>query len=234
MEVQVLPGTPLRKLFPTKPMKAFLIDMDGLLINSEDVANTTFKHVLSQYGATFTDQDHSDILGTTGPQWSRALTDRFNLPIAADELREQFYQEFRKKLDESIELMPGAQAFLDWIVENGYKKALVTSAGKRNADRNIELLGLNGYFDAIITSESIEHGKPAPDPYLKGAELLGVESSECIVLEDSNAGEESGKAAGCLVIAIPTVFADKTAYDKADYIEENLVTALKTIQNLLT
>jgi len=211
-------------------MIGFLIDMDGLLINSEEIANRTFKELVADLGGTFTDELHSQILGTTGAVWSTQIIEVCRLPISPQEFRDQFHKRYRVELDRSIELMPGAEELLDWIQVNRYKKALVTSSGAQTAQKNLRILGLEAYFDETVSAESIENGKPAPDPYIKGARLLGLQPEECIVLEDSNAGEESGKAAGCTVIAIPTRFANKSDYDKADYVEKTLIDALVRIK----
>lgn len=207
----------------TDPSKTgFLIDMDGLLINSETIAHNVFKELCKTYGGTFTHELHSRILGSEDSQWSTFIQKECNLSVTAEKLKTLFYQEFEKRLDADIALMPGAAELLAWIEDNNYSKCLVTSSNTSITNRNLQNLDLDNYFDQKVTAEISPKGKPEPDPYLYGASLIEKEPKDCIVIEDSYNGVMSGYRAGCTVIAVPTEFAEKSAYTKADYIFESL------------
>lgn len=206
--------------------------MDGLLINSETVAHKVFQEVCLAYGGTFTNQIHSNILGTESDYWSRYIVEQCGLLIDKEHFKQEFYIRFRNILNKEIDFMPGAKDLLSWVSSRGYKKCLVTSSNSENASINLELLGISSYFDIRVTAEVSPKGKPEPDPYLLGANLIQCMPSDCIVFEDSSSGTVSGKRANCTVIAVPTAFAERKGFDEADYVLESLEGVIEVLEGL--
>jgi len=106
---------------------------------------------------------------------------------------------------EGIIPLPGARELLRSIPENQW--ALVTSCARPLAEVRLKVAGLP-MPRYIVTCDDVRHGKPDPEPYIKGAALLGIPPGECVVFEDAPAGIRAGKAAGALVIALPTTAPD--------------------------
>jgi sugar-phosphatase len=102
---------------------------------------------------------------------------------------------------EGVIALPGARELLSSLPDNEW--ALVTSCSRPLAQVRLKVAGLPTPRN-IVTSDDVTNGKPDPEPYIKGAALLGVPASKCVVFEDAPAGIRAGKAAGALVIALPT------------------------------
>ena len=100
-------------------------------------------------------------------------------------------------------LKKGLLRLLDYLEGQGIKMAVATSTERKLADTMLERAGVKRYFDAFIFGDMVERSKPYPDIFLKAAKELGVPIQECLVLEDSIAGVEAGKAAGGYIIHIP-------------------------------
>ena len=105
----------------------------------------------------------------------------------------------------------GAIEFLKYLKENGYKTALATSNSRELVDVCFKANGLSDYIPVVVTANEVEHGKPAPDVYLKAASILNSIPKNCLVFEDVLAGINGGKAAGMSVCCID----DK--HSKEDY-----------------
>ena len=98
--------------------------------------------------------------------------------------------------------------------------AIATSAPRANVDFTIQYANLGGYFDTILDESFVNKGKPDPEIYLKTAQALGFDPTNCIVFEDSLSGIESGKAAGCKVVGITTTHTHEEL-SKTDFIMDN-------------
>jgi HAD superfamily hydrolase (TIGR01509 family) len=210
----------------------FLIDLDGLLINSELLSKIAFEKMCAQLGCIFSDSYHASIHGKRKSQWSQELIDSFSLPQKAEEIADLHSQLLFSEMDRAVRLMPGAKDLLQWISSSGYPRALVTSSERSYAAKYLTSLGINGFFDEIVSAEDVLNGKPNPEPYLLGARRIFRDPATCIVLEDSVNGVLSGKAAGAIVIAVPSTGSDQKEIKQADYVVSSLVEALNIIKEM--
>jgi HAD superfamily hydrolase (TIGR01509 family) len=210
----------------------FLIDMDGLLINSESLSKIAFEKMCSQFGCNFTQDYHSKIRGMKWQVWTRSFIDTFNLDLKPEIVMAKHTDLLLHELDQSVQLMPGALALLDWIESRTYPKALVTSSNSDYATRYLARLGILGRFNELITAEDVKSGKPDPEPYILGASKISRKPSDCFVFEDSVNGALSGKAAGSIVFGVPNNDSDRTDMTSADYLLVSLVDSIVILENL--
>jgi HAD superfamily hydrolase (TIGR01509 family) len=135
------------------------------------------------------------------------------------------YEIYRDLVRGQLSPFPGVKQFIARCLELGLKIALASSADRVKIDINLAEIGIPGStFHAIVNGLDIEHKKPAPDIFLKSAELLGVPPGDCLVVEDAVSGVEAGKAAGARVLALTTSFtADELS--GADWIAGSLAKA---------
>jgi beta-phosphoglucomutase len=124
--------------------------------------------------------------------------------------------------------------------EDGVKLALVTGSNEKSVMKVVEEAGLDKAFDAIVTSDDVERGKPYPDPYLKGMEMLGAEKAKSVVVENAPLGIKAAKAAGAgYVIAVTTTLPDEYLTEADDImpsfvdLEHCLARRLETEKRLL-
>ena len=182
---------------------AALFDMDGLLIDSERIYSQGFKAVMGGLGIYLSDDALHRAMGTP-----RRVTDQIfaegnpnydseKLHIALEGyLRDHGY-------DTAMPLKPYAGELLRHLNGWGVPCVLVTSTGRARAEAYMKNAGLLPLFRAVVTGDMGLTGKPAPDVYLKAADLLHVEISRCAVLEDSYNGLRAGRAAGAVTIMVP-------------------------------
>ena len=193
----------------TSSPAAILFDMDGTLIDSEGLWLKAEITVMSELGATWTDEDQAYCLG--GPlervvdymlQRSASLEPpSFVMDRLLDTMEEYFRQS-------PLSWRPGARGLLAEARHRGVPTALVSASWNRLIDavsaKIDDDLGMRA-FDVVVAGDDVANSKPHPEPYLTAAELLGVVPRECLALEDSPTGVESATAAGCRVIAIPHI-----------------------------
>ena len=170
-------------------IKAVLFDMDGVIFDTEKAYLDTWTKVFNKYGYEMKKEIYISVMGTGRKNVKKTFLDIFgeNIPI------EEMYIEKDKMLAEIIDkgmvaLKDGAEEILSYLKENGYKTALATSAKRIRAAKQVNMAGLDKYFDVIVTGDDITKGKPDPEIFLKAANKLGVLPEECIVVEDSPAG----------------------------------------------
>lgn len=185
------------------PPAAALFDNDGLTLDTEPAWTRAETVLFARYGQTFTMEHKRELLGTA-PVESAALLERM-LGRPGPELSDELYELAVEEVAKGAEPRPGAVALLAALTEAGIPIALVSNARRRFVDTGLRTAGLTGTFPVIVTADDVEHPKPAPDPYLQAAAILGVAATDCAVLEDSPTGLRAGRAAGALTIGIPAL-----------------------------
>lgn len=186
--------------------KAVLCDMDGTLLDSEKLWDIAMGDLAADLGIVMTHELRESTLGNS---MTNALTKVFDAAgIPADErdypgcgawLRERVSILFAA----GIPWMPGAQDLLDLIAAEGIPLALVTNTERVLTEQALDTIGRER-FAVTVCGDEVPMGKPAPDPYLQAAELLGLDAVDCLALEDSPTGTQAATAAGCAAIAVPS------------------------------
>lgn len=197
--------------------KGFLFDLDGTLVDSLPVVERSWCTWADRFGIP-----HDEVLNFIhGKQAITSL--RHFLPGRSEEdIQAEFrYLETVEAQDtDGITALPGAVALLTQLDNAGIPWAIVTSGSVPVAHARHRAGGLPE-AKIFVTAERVRHGKPAPDAYLLGAELLGLAPQECAVVEDAPAGLLSGLSAGCRTIAV-NVPADAPRLDEADFVLTSL------------
>jgi HAD superfamily hydrolase (TIGR01509 family) len=184
-------------------IRGFLFDLDGTLVDSERETGEAMARALQRgLGITIEQYDRDFIIGRSWiaiydslqsryPQltWNRAET------IARTAmLREEVFAEL------GVTVLPGAREALAWTKQ--YPRALVTGSSRTEALQVLPLIGAQAHFDTIVGAEDVPRSKPHPDGYQKAMAAIGLAPHECLVIEDSEAGIEAGRSAGCLVVGV--------------------------------
>ena len=187
-------------------LAAVLFDMDGLLVDSEPVWTVAEVELARDLGGEFTPELKAAIVGTrlqvavpTILRWYGAPCADADVARTSAWLLERMVSLFAAELP----VMPGALELLLACRSAGVPVALVSSSYRVLVDA--VLAGGVGPFDLTLSGDEVEHGKPHPEPWLTACARLGVAPSDCVVLEDSPSGVASGLAAGCAVVAVPSV-----------------------------
>ncbi|MGO1539384.1 MAG: HAD family hydrolase [Leucobacter sp.] len=183
-------------------LKAVLWDLDGTLIDSEPRWFRIQQDLMKEAGLTWTQEDATAQTGNTLHVVSSVMQDRgYNLPV--EEIGELMMEGVVALFGESVPWQPGSEELLRTAAGSGLKSALVTMSYRRIADPFLK--AVPDVFDAVVTGDTVDHGKPHPDPYLKAMEALGVRPEECIAFEDSVPGVASAVAAGVVTVGIERI-----------------------------
>lgn len=182
-------------------LSAVVFDCDGVLVDSEPIADEVWALVLAKRGYTTTAEDAVACLGTSEQTTYAYYAKRADvLPYeehmaAIDEIRIPVYAE-------RLEAFPDAFDTVQALAAQGIPMAVASSSRRADLDSKLALTGLDRYFDAFIGGDEVEHGKPAPDVYLEAARRLGVSPGDCIAIEDAEHGASAAVAAGMRAVMI--------------------------------
>jgi HAD superfamily hydrolase (TIGR01509 family) len=189
---------------PDEWLAAVAFDLDGLMFNTEDLYEQVGTEVLRRRGKEFTAELMHQMIGRPSPIALQFMIDFHRLEDTVEQITDESAEVFHGLLDEHLEPMPGLLALLDAMDEARLPRAIVTSSGRRFAERVLDIADLSGRFGFLITAEDIHRGKPDPEPYLLAAERFGIEPRQTLVLEDSAIGALSGVASGAYTVAVPS------------------------------
>lgn len=184
------------------PLQAVLFDMDGTLVDTERLWWEAVREVAAGLGRELTGADRPEVLGrpvehTAG--WLARLT-----AGSAEHLAGRLHTEFADRVRAGVVPRPGALALLDALAREEVPTALVTASPRAVADTVLAVLGADR-FQVSVTADDTPRTKPDPDPYLAACAALGVEPARCVAVEDTATGVASAEAAGCAVLAVPSL-----------------------------
>jgi HAD superfamily hydrolase (TIGR01509 family) len=200
--------------------RAVVFDMDGLLLDTETLWQQAETELFRQHGAEFTLDDKLAVMGTTEDFTARYFADRLGRPVAEGyALFGEMRQIMLGLLRLQVQGRPGAVELVERL-RGQVPLALASNSSRELVDTALATARLSDAFDAIVTSDDVTDGKPAPDIYLLACQRLGVRPEDSLALEDTASGIAAAKAAGLACIAVPQ-FAE-TDVTEADRVIDSL------------
>ena len=207
------------------PFEAVLFDLDGVLVDSEPWWNDVRIAFARAHGRPWTVDDHHAVMGANSRGWALTMQERLDLPdVDPDEIQDAIVagvvEHYRT---EPPPVIPGAIEAVRRIAQR-LPVAIASSAHPDVIAAAVDALGIRDVLGAIVSSDEVPHGKPAPDVYLVAASQLGVDPGRCLVVEDSVNGVKAGKAAGMFVVLVPNASVPPPAgtADLADAVVDTL------------
>lgn len=188
-------------------IKGALIDMDGVLYDSMKYHTLAWQKMMAEYGVECDRDEFYLYEGMTGAATIDLIFERELGRRASDEEKHEMYRRKTELFNElgRKEMMPGAREMVDTLIRAGIKAVLVTGSGQGSLlDRLDE--DYPGAFppDRRVTARDVTHGKPDPEPYLRGLQKSGTTPGETIVIENAPLGVRAGVASGCRTLAVTT------------------------------
>jgi beta-phosphoglucomutase len=184
---------------------AAIWDMDGTLVDTAELHFRAWEAVCTELGRPFSRADFAATFGRRNPEIIRYLFgDRFDDRRIAEigDRKEELYRDAARQ---GVVPLPGVVALVQGLHASGARQAIGSSAPRANLDLILGLLGLQRFFDVVVSSEDTERGKPDPEVFLVAAGYLRAPASCCVVLEDAVAGVQAARAAGMKCIAVRCV-----------------------------
>jgi HAD superfamily hydrolase (TIGR01509 family) len=194
-------GEPLTLDTPRLPA-AVLWDMDGTLVNTEPYWMECEHALAAKYGGTWSEEDALAVVGGDLLDSAAYMREHMGIDRTPLEIVEELLDGVVERVEQEVPWQPGARELLTALRAEGVPCALVTMSWRRFVDPVLLTLP-EGSFDVLVCGDEVSRGKPHPDPYLRAAELLGVEPGDTVAIEDSSTGAASAEAAGCQVLVIP-------------------------------
>lgn len=183
-------------------LKAFIFDMDGVIIDSEPLHFQSDRMVMKDFGINISDDELNSFVGVTNPEMWAVLLDRYNVDATVEKLLE-IQHKYKAQLLGQNKLQPidGIPELLIELKKKEIPIALASSSSRQFIELVLRSLHIYEFFDVIISGEEVKNSKPSPDIFLKAAAELKVDPKDCVVLEDSCNGVKAAKAAGMKCIA---------------------------------
>jgi HAD superfamily hydrolase (TIGR01509 family) len=201
---------------------AVIFDLDGVLADSEPSHFEAINAVLHRYGKEMTHEQQAKQMGL-GHAASLAATIRdTGVPLTAEHLSAEYELAMMEVLSRGSTPLPGVVSLVLRLRELGIPIAVASSSLPSWIEATIAGIGLTGQFDAVISGEQVANPKPAPDIYLRAAELIDVPPAECIAIEDSPNGLTSARAAGMLTVQVRSSSAAFPPQANADLVLDSL------------
>ena len=180
--------------------KALIFDLDGTLADTMPIHYIAWKNTAAKYGIDFTIELFSQLAGVPLYPTVEKLNQVFGTNIDPKEMGDIKEAEFEKNMHLTPEIKVVTDLVRMW--HGKLPMAVGTGGSRRLSLKSLEIIGLKGYFDILVTSEDVSNFKPHPDTFLRCAELMGVNPVDCEVFEDGLLGLQAAKAAGMMVVDV--------------------------------
>jgi beta-phosphoglucomutase len=186
----------------TSDFYAVIWDVDGTMVDTAELHFAAWKKLAAEARFPFSREDFLATFGRRNPDIIHQLLGRQFTDQEVAELgdrKEEFYREAARR---GVSLLPGVSQLVEGLHAAGFKQAVGSSAPRANLDLILRLTGTTPFFDAIVSMEDTQRGKPDPQVFLVAAARLGVPPARCLVFEDAVAGIQAAQAGGMHSIAV--------------------------------
>jgi HAD superfamily hydrolase (TIGR01509 family) len=183
-------------------IEAVVFDMDGVIIDSEQVWDDVREQLAKERGGRWHDRAQADMMGMSSPEWSRYMHEEIGLAESPEEINDEVVRRMLERYRDDLPLIDGAADAVRRLAA-AFPLAVASSSNRPLIEAVLEAAGIAACFAVTVSSEEVARGKPAPDVYLEAARRLGVAPERCAAVEDSSNGLRAAHAAGMRVLALP-------------------------------
>ena len=181
---------------------AVVFDMDGVIVDSEQVWDDVREQLAKERGGRWHDGAQAAMMGMSSPEWSAYMHDEIGLSESPEEINAEVVERMLDRYRERLPLIDGAVAAVRRLAPE-FRLGVASSSNRPLIETVLERAGIADLFDGVVSSEEVARGKPAPDVYLEAMRRLGVDPARTAAVEDSANGIRAAHGAGMRVIAVP-------------------------------
>lgn len=189
-------------------IRAVVFDLDGLMLNTEDIFELAGVELMARRGLEMTDEIRHGMMGRRPVEAFTVLKNLTGIQDSLEDLMLETKVLFTSLAEDRLSVMPGLLELLELLDARRLPRAVATSSPRAYMAHLLEKFNLLHRIDFTLTAEDVEHGKPHPEIYLKAAERHGVDPAEMLVLEDSETGTRAAAAAGAYIVSVPSRHTD--------------------------
>lgn len=212
-------------------MFSVIFDMDGTLLDTQRICIPAWEHAGRLQGFENLGEYVYNLCGMNEKGWTKYLIDHcpdIDVPTFKKDMREYIVKNGK------ITFKKGAKELLDFLKENNIKIAIASGSSKESIMHHLNEVGASHYFSAFVGGKDVENGKPAPDIFLKAAELIGAKPEDCFVFEDSPLGIIAGATIGMKCIGVPDITKFSDEIKQMEYAElDSLDKAIEIFTKLI-
>ncbi|TCT18769.1 pyrophosphatase PpaX [Melghiribacillus thermohalophilus] len=208
-------------------VQTILFDLDGTLIDTNELIIASFLHTLEQYfPGKYTREDVLDFIGPPLPDSFRKVH-----PEKVDELVEAYREHNLAHHDRYVTVYDGVKETVETLKHNGFQLGIVTTKMRPSVDKGLRLTRLDSYFDIIVSLDDVHHPKPHPEPVMRAMKALDAKASETIMIGDNYHDIQAGKNAGTKTAGVAWTIKgrEKLEQFKPDFMLEHMTDLLKIV-----
>jgi HAD superfamily hydrolase (TIGR01509 family) len=183
-------------------IEAVVFDLDGVIVDSEQVWDDVRERLAKERGGRWHEGAQAAMMGMSSPEWSAYMHDEIGLSESPDQINDEVVRRMLARYGEELPLIDGAVEAVNRLGDS-FQLAVASSSNRPLIETVLREAGIADRFDAVVSSEEVATGKPAPDVYLEAARRLGIAPARAAAIEDSSNGIRAAHAAGMRVIAVP-------------------------------
>ena len=183
-------------------IEAVVFDLDGVVVDTEQVWDDVREQLVRERGGRWHGGAQAAMMGMSSPEWSRFMHDELGLVDPPAEINDEVVRRMLARYRTDLPLIDGAVDAVHRLAAE-FPLAVASSSNRPLIEAVLERAAIAERFAAIVSSEEVERGKPAPGVYIEAARRLGVEPARCAAVEDSSNGIRAAHAAGMRVLALP-------------------------------
>ncbi|MGZ8782032.1 MAG: HAD family hydrolase [Gaiellaceae bacterium] len=183
-------------------IEAVVFDLDGVIVDSEQVWDDVRERLAKERGGRWHGGAQAAMMGMSSPEWAAYMHDEIGLKESPAEINDEVVRRMLERYRNQLPLIPGAVEAVHRLGAE-FRLAVASSSNRPLIETVLERAGIAPLFDAVVSSEEVAAGKPAPDVYLEALRRLGADAGSTAAVEDSSNGIRAAHAAGLGVIALP-------------------------------
>jgi beta-phosphoglucomutase len=184
---------------------AVIWDMDGTLVDTAELHFQAWAALAREIGKPFTRAGFAATFGWRNPEIIPKLFGSHCSAQDIEELGNRKENLYREQAKQGVDLLPGARQLLEGLQASGFKQAIGSSAPRANLELILELTASAQFFQALVSMEDTQRGKPDPEVFVRAAGKLAVSPERCLVIEDAPVGIQAARAGGMRAIAVTFV-----------------------------